>query len=111
MGESGPIRWAWNVLAAEFFKNRIALCCRLPHNFPMSAKVCSAAVNGIEAHRAQVEVNGADGDRTIVILGLPEAAVKESRDRVMTRDGVEPRLGALGNRIVLRWLSLGKVMV
>jgi magnesium chelatase family protein len=50
----------------------------------MLAKVCSAAVNGIEAYPVEVEVNAGWGDTLIVIVGLPDAAVKESRDRVMT---------------------------
>src|SRR5881409_500921 len=50
----------------------------------MLAKVCSAAVNGIEAYPVEVEVNAGYGDTLIVIVGLPDAAVKESRDRVMT---------------------------
>src|SRR2546426_3281287 len=50
----------------------------------MLAKVCSAAVNGIEAYPVEVEVNAGFGDTIIVIVGLPDAAVKESRDRVMT---------------------------
>src|SRR5262249_21331385 len=50
----------------------------------MLAKVCSAAVNGIEAYPVEVEVNAGWGDTIIVIVGLPDAAVKESRDRVMT---------------------------
>jgi magnesium chelatase family protein len=50
----------------------------------MLAKVCSAAVNGIEAYPIEVEVNAGFGDTIIVIVGLPDAAVKESRDRVMT---------------------------
>src|SRR5256885_4736759 len=50
----------------------------------MLAKVCSAAVNGIEAYPIEVEVNAGHGDTLIVIVGLPDAAVKESRDRVMT---------------------------
>jgi magnesium chelatase family protein len=50
----------------------------------MLAKVCSAAVNGIEAYPVEVEVNSGWGDTVIVIVGLPDAAVKESRDRVMT---------------------------
>jgi magnesium chelatase family protein len=49
----------------------------------MLAKVASAAVNGIEAYPVEVEVNAGYGDRIIVIVGLPDAAVKESRDRVM----------------------------
>src|ERR1041384_2553808 len=50
----------------------------------MLAKVCSAAVNGIEAYPIEVEVNSGFGDTVIVIVGLPDTAVKESRDRVVT---------------------------
>ena len=50
----------------------------------MLAKVCSAAVNGIEAYPVEVEVNAGYGDTVLVVVGLPDAAVKESRDRVMT---------------------------
>jgi len=50
----------------------------------MLAKVCSAALNGIEAYPVEVEVNAGFGDTIIVIVGLPDAAVKESRDRVLT---------------------------
>jgi len=50
----------------------------------MLAKVCSAALNGIEAYPVEVEVNAGWGDTIIVIVGLPDTAVKESRDRVMT---------------------------
>jgi magnesium chelatase family protein len=48
------------------------------------AKVCSAAVNGIEAFSVEVEVNSGRGDTVVVIVGLPDAAVRESRDRVGT---------------------------
>ncbi len=51
---------------------------------PMLAKVCSAAVSGIEAYPVEVEVNAGYGDTLIVIVGLPDTAVKESRDRVLT---------------------------
>ena len=50
----------------------------------MLANVFSAAVSGIEAYPVEVEVNVGYGDTIIVIVGLPDAAVKESRDRVMT---------------------------
>ena len=56
----------------------------LDYNWAMLAKVCSAAVNGIEAYPVEVEVNAGYGDTIIVIVGLPDTAVKESRDRVMT---------------------------
>ena len=50
----------------------------------MLSKVCSAAVSGIEAYPVEVEVNAGYGDTLLIIVGLPDAAVKESRDRVMT---------------------------
>lgn len=50
----------------------------------MLARVCSAAVNGIEAYPVEVEVNAGWGDTKIVIVGLPDAAVRESQDRVTT---------------------------
>ena len=53
----------------------------------MLARVFSAAVNGIEAFAVEVEVNSGWGDSIIVIVGLPDAAVRESRDRVSTALG------------------------
>src|SRR6267378_2595602 len=50
----------------------------------MLARVFSSAVNGIEAYPVEVEVNSGWGDTIVVIVGLPDAAVKESRDRVGT---------------------------
>ncbi len=50
----------------------------------MLSKVCSAAVNGIDAYPVEVEVNAGWGDTVIVVVGLPDAAVKESKDRVTT---------------------------
>ncbi len=50
----------------------------------MLARVLSASVNGIEAFPVEVEVNAGYGDTRIVIVGLPDAAVRESQDRVTT---------------------------
>src|SRR5271168_277363 len=50
----------------------------------MLSRVCSAALNGIEAYPIEVEVNVGYGETIVVIVGLPDAAVKESRDRVST---------------------------
>src|SRR5512133_3561455 len=50
----------------------------------MLSKVFSAAVNGIEAYQVEVEVNAGYGDTLIVVVGLPDTAVKESKDRVLT---------------------------
>ncbi|MEO5719915.1 MAG: YifB family Mg chelatase-like AAA ATPase [Chthoniobacterales bacterium] len=50
----------------------------------MLAKVYSAAVYGIDAYEVEIEVNAARGDPKIIIVGLPDTAVKESQDRVTT---------------------------
>jgi magnesium chelatase family protein len=49
----------------------------------MLAKVRSAAVNGIDANPVEVAVNAGYGDTIIIIVGLPDAAVKKSRDRLL----------------------------
>ncbi|MFO1476084.1 MAG: YifB family Mg chelatase-like AAA ATPase [Verrucomicrobiota bacterium] len=48
------------------------------------ARVWAAAVNGIEAYPVEVEVNAGWGDTNIIVVGLPDTAVKESKDRVTT---------------------------
>jgi magnesium chelatase family protein len=48
------------------------------------AKVFSAAVWGVDAFAVEVEVNCAFGSPVVVVVGLPDTAVKESRDRVKT---------------------------
>jgi len=50
----------------------------------MLAKIYSAAVYGVDAYEVEIEVNGAGGDPHIIVVGLPDVAVKESRDRVTT---------------------------
>jgi magnesium chelatase family protein len=62
----------------------IAVAGNLGHKISMLSRVCSAALNGIEAFPVEVEVNAGWGETIIVIVGLPDAAVKESRDRVTT---------------------------
>ena len=50
----------------------------------MLSRVCSAAVNGIDAFAVEVEVDCGYGNTFIALVGLPDAAVKESKDRVST---------------------------
>ena len=50
----------------------------------MLSRIYSAAVFGVDAYQVEIEVNAANGNPNIVIVGLPDAAVKESRDRVTT---------------------------
>src|SRR3954469_14518635 len=50
----------------------------------MLAKIYSAAVYGVDAYEVEIEVNAGPGEVKMVIVGLPDAAVKESRDRVRT---------------------------
>lgn len=51
------------------------------------AKTYSAAVYGVDAFEVEIEVNAAKGKPVIVVVGLPDTAVKESRDRVTTAIG------------------------
>ena len=53
----------------------------------MLAKVFSAAVYGVDAFEVEIEVNGGRGDANIIIVGLPDVAVREARDRVTTAVG------------------------
>ena len=51
----------------------------------MLAKIFSGAVYGVDAYTVEIEVNAGRGDNpTVVVVGLPDAAVKESKDRVWT---------------------------
>jgi hypothetical protein len=58
----------------------------------MLVKVHSAAVLGIDAYPVEFEVNSGSGQPAVIIVGLPDAAVKESRDRVKTaiENNLEP---------------------
>lgn len=62
----------------------------------MLAKVYSGAVYGVDAYPVEIEVNAGHGDPSIVIVGLPDTAVKESKDRVHTaisNSGFRPHVG------------------
>lgn len=50
----------------------------------MLTRVFSAAIQGVDAIEIEIEVNTGSGDPKILVLGLPDAAVKESKDRVTT---------------------------
>src|ERR1700742_453619 len=50
----------------------------------MLTRVFSAAIQGVNALEVEIEVNRGTGVPQIVVVGLPDTAVKESRDRVTT---------------------------
>lgn len=50
----------------------------------MLTRVYSAALRGVDACEVTVEVNSGSGEPVVVIVGLPDASVRESRDRVTT---------------------------
>jgi len=50
----------------------------------MLTRVFSAAIQGVDAVEVEVEVNTGPGAPQIVVVGLPDVAVKESKDRVTT---------------------------
>ncbi len=62
----------------------------------MLTQVYSGAVYGVDAYPVVIEVNAGRGDPTVVIVGLPDTAVKESKDRVhtaITNSGFKPHVG------------------
>lgn len=64
--------------------------------FCMLATVFSAAVYGVDAYIVEIEVNAGYGEPQVVIVGLPDAAVRESKDRVHTalvNSGYRPHIG------------------
>lgn len=50
----------------------------------MIAKVCSAVPRGVEALPVQVEVEAHQGVPLLAVVGLPDTAVREARERVLT---------------------------
>ena len=64
----------------------------------MLSTVFSGAVYGVDSFAVEIEVNAGHGDPQVVIVGLPDAAVKESKDRVrtaITNSGFKPHPGRL----------------
>ena len=62
----------------------------------MLSRVYSGVVYGVEAIGVEIEVNAGHGDPSVVIVGLPDAAVRESKDRVWTavlNSGFRPPMG------------------
>ncbi|HSR88013.1 MAG TPA: YifB family Mg chelatase-like AAA ATPase [Pontiella sp.] len=62
----------------------------------MLSQINSGAVVGIEAFPIEIEVNAGHGEPKVVIVGLPDTAVKESSDRVWTaliNSGFRPPMG------------------
>jgi len=50
----------------------------------MLSRVFSGATLGVDAYRVEIEVNCGGGEPKFIIVGLPDAAVKESKERVTT---------------------------
>ena len=48
------------------------------------AKCYSGAINGVEASTVEIEVYSVESQSSFAIVGLPDAAVKEAKDRVTT---------------------------
>jgi len=53
----------------------------------MLAKCHSGAVCGVDARTVEIEVCASDGAPQFTIVGLPDQAVKEAKDRVSTAIG------------------------
>lgn len=49
----------------------------------MLTKIFSAAVLGIDATEIEIEIHTGSGDPSIIVVGLPDTIVRESKDRVI----------------------------
>lgn len=64
----------------------------------MTTKVSSIGLRGLEGYRVQVEVQISPGMESTIIVGLPDASVKESKERVLSalrsidRAGIEQKI-------------------
>ncbi len=59
----------------------------------MSTRILSAAIQGIDAKLIEVEVDSAPGLHAFNIVGLPDKAVQESKDRIasaLRNNGLTP---------------------
>ncbi len=50
----------------------------------MTVKISSIGLKGLEGYRVQVQVQASKGKESMVIVGLPDACVKESKERVLS---------------------------
>ena len=50
----------------------------------MLAKCYSGAISGVDARTVEIEVNSSIGTSQFAIVGLPDTAVKEAKDRIPT---------------------------
>ncbi|MEK4886206.1 magnesium chelatase domain-containing protein [Bacillus sp. FSL W8-0223] len=50
----------------------------------MTIKVFSIGLKGLEGYKVQVEVQMTPGKESMIIVGLPDASVKESKERVLS---------------------------
>ena len=48
----------------------------------MVARCYSGAINGVDASTVEIEVSSAKSTSSFAIVGLPDQAVKEAKDRV-----------------------------
>jgi len=69
---------------APFLLGSIDISSLLVYTPAMLARVFSCAVIGLEGVIVEVEVDYSNGLPAVIIVGLPDAAVQESRERVQT---------------------------
>jgi magnesium chelatase family protein len=50
----------------------------------LTVKISSIGLQGLEGYRVQVQVQVVEGKESMVIVGLPDTAVKESKERVLS---------------------------
>ena len=74
----------WRHLSAAPLRDALPPICPLRHlqEPPILARVISRALDGLKGLRAHVEVYISGSIPGLIVVGLPDAAIKESRERV-----------------------------
>ncbi len=67
----------------------------------MLAKVYSCAVVGLDGKLVEVEVDVGSGNPGMIVVGLPDAAVQESKERVRSA------IRNSGGRFTTQWRNCG----
>jgi magnesium chelatase family protein len=50
----------------------------------LTVKISSIGLKGLEGYRVQVQVHVTEGKESMVVVGLPDTSVKESKERVLS---------------------------
>jgi hypothetical protein len=84
---------------------------KIKEAFILTVKVSCIGLKGLEGYRVQVEVQISPGMDSMVIVGLPDASVRESKERVLSAiRSLDSKVGTKGQvPCPTQWKALWRV--